>query len=230
MLCAYLEENGVDTSYIRESGKASGHAIIQVVNGENCIIVYGGANRDIDAEMIEDVLSDFEQGDLLLLQNEISNVDVLIQKAHAKGMKIVLNPSPIDESLLKGPVAACDILLLNEVEGAALAACAGNSYEEIIHASGKTISADGNRLDLRGAGSFRISERKLSASGCLSRYGRGYDLCGRYVHRVLSQCQDQRLWHKGGIDDCMQSFFFQRAETGGSEEHSCLGGSHTGIG
>ena len=33
MLCAYLEENGVDTSYIRESGKASGHAIIQVVEG-----------------------------------------------------------------------------------------------------------------------------------------------------------------------------------------------------
>lgn len=137
MLCAYLEENGVDTSYIRESGKASGHAIIQVVDGENCIIVYGGANRDIDADMIEDVLSDFEQGDLLLLQNEISNVDVLIQKAHAKGMKIVLNPSPIDESLLKGPVAACDILLLNEVEGAALAAYAGNSYEEIIHALAK---------------------------------------------------------------------------------------------
>ena len=134
------------------------------------------------------------------------------------------------KSLLKGPVAACDILLLNEVEGAALAACAGNSYEEIIHALAKRYPQMEIVLTCGAQGSFRISERKLSASGCLSRYGRGYDLCGRYVHRVLSQCQDQRLWHKGGIDDCMQSFFFQRAETGGSEEHSCLGGSHTGIG
>lgn len=231
MLCAYLEENGVDTSYIRESGKASGHAIIQVVDGENCIIVYGGANRDIDAAMIEDVLSDFEQGDLLLLQNEISNVDVLIQKAHAKGMKIVLNPSPIDESLLKGPVAACDILLLNEVEGAALAACAGDSYEEIIHALAKRYPQMEIVLTCGAQGAFAYQKGNFLYQDAfhvtaVDTTCAGDTFTGFYLSaRIRGYVRDP-----GSINDRMQSFFFQRAETGYSEEYSCLGGSHTGIG
>ena len=80
----FLQDHGVNTSFVFESEKASGHAIIQVVNGQNCIIVYGGANRDIEEKMIDQVFDSFDEGDLLLLQNEINLLDILLKRAHQK--------------------------------------------------------------------------------------------------------------------------------------------------
>lgn len=130
----FLQDHGVNTSFVFESEKASGHATIQVVNGQNCIIVYGGANRDIEEKMIDQVFDSFDEGDLLLLQNEINLLDILLKRAHQKKMRIILNPSPIDETLLSAPIELCDRLILNEVEGMALASCESKNYEDIIHA------------------------------------------------------------------------------------------------
>ncbi len=119
LLRSFLQEHDVDTTFVKLSSQPSGHAIIQVVGGENGIIVFGGANQDIDEAMIDEVLEHFSEGDLLLAQNEISALEVLLRKARAKGMKIALNPSPIDEDLLDAPLELCDMLFLNEVEAAA---------------------------------------------------------------------------------------------------------------
>ena len=68
-LSRMLEENQVDIRYLDMSGSVSGHAIIQVdKSGNNCIILYPGANRDITKEDIKAVLDDFSEGDFLLLQ------------------------------------------------------------------------------------------------------------------------------------------------------------------
>ncbi len=115
-----LEENQVDVTYLNTIEEVTGHAVIQLDNdAENCIIIYGGANRAITTEYIDTVLEDFEAGDMLVLQNEISNVDYLIEKAYKKGMEIALNPSPIDNIILSIDLTKITYLLLNETEGKA---------------------------------------------------------------------------------------------------------------
>ena len=95
----------------------TGHAIIQnSFDGDNCILLFGGANRSITKEQAENVLEHFEKGDVLVLQNEISELEHILSTGKEKGMKVVLNPSPIDESLLKMDIGKADILILNEVE------------------------------------------------------------------------------------------------------------------
>lgn len=120
-LLARLEENDVDTTLVEKRPLPSGHTIIQVDDsGANCIIVEGGANRAVDAAFAEKVLSQFNTGDVLILQNEISALAEIVDMASARGMKIVLNPSPMDERLQALDLSKIDIFVVNEGEGAAM--------------------------------------------------------------------------------------------------------------
>ena len=127
-LRALLEENLVDTSFLRTVGEKNGHAIIQVSReGENSIFLYPGSNECVTVEQIDQTLSEFSSGDYLLLQNEISNVGYLVEAAHARGMQIVLNPSPCNETLRKIDLSKISYLILNEIEAGIL------SGEESAH-------------------------------------------------------------------------------------------------
>lgn len=123
-----LEGQGVDCSLIRRVEiPRTGNAVIQNDRqGDNCILLYGGANQAVDQEMVDVVLEQFSAGDYLLLQNEISCLPYLVERAHARGMYIVLNPSPIDEGLQKLDPDMINLLILNEIEGAALASQAAD--------------------------------------------------------------------------------------------------------
>lgn len=122
ILLQALKDNNVDTSLIKTVETASGQAIIQVdKHGQNCIILFHGANYEVDKAYIDGVMQDFAQGDILILQNEISNIDYIIEVAKAKQMKIYLNPSPINENLNKYNMQAIDGIFVNEHEGAYLA-------------------------------------------------------------------------------------------------------------
>lgn len=112
------KENGVDTTYIKTIPGKSGHTIIQLdKNAQNSILLYGGSNRAITKEYIDEVLSNFEKGDIILLQNEISNLDYIIEEAYKKKMSIVLNPSPFDSYLDACDMSKISVFLLNEIEG-----------------------------------------------------------------------------------------------------------------
>lgn len=122
ILLQALKDNNVDTSLIKTVETASGQAIIQVdKHGQNCIILFHGANYEVDKAYIDEAMQDFAQGDILILQNEISNIDYIIEVAKAKQMKIYLNPSPINENLNKYNMQAIDGIFVNEHEGAYLA-------------------------------------------------------------------------------------------------------------
>lgn len=111
-------ENGVHTDFIREIPGKSGHTIIQVdKSGQNCILLYGGANRSMTREFIDEVLSRFEKGDYLLLQNEVNLVDYMVDQAYQKGMEIILNPSPFDRNLEACDLSKISLFLMNEIEG-----------------------------------------------------------------------------------------------------------------
>ena len=115
----YLQELGVHTEHLCVLDAPTGHAMIQLdKEGQNCIILFGGTNGMITEAMIDEVLADFGAGDYLLLQNEISHVDSIICAAHAKGMHIILNPSPMSPELLTWPLELVEWFILNEIEGA----------------------------------------------------------------------------------------------------------------
>lgn len=97
ILRSFMEERGIDLRYLRVTDGKSGQAIIQVdKNGENAIFLYKGANHEITKEYVDSVLYDFSQGDILVLQNEINNVEYIVDKAYDRGMKIFFNPAPFN--------------------------------------------------------------------------------------------------------------------------------------
>ena len=117
-LLQFLAEQGVDTRHVRTLDAPTGHALIQVDGeGRNCIIVYGGANRLITPEMADSILDSFAPGDYMLLQNEISPLGHILRSAHERGLRIIINPSPITQDLLEAPLHLADWLILNETEG-----------------------------------------------------------------------------------------------------------------
>ena len=122
MLLRFLRESNVDISLCREVSTDQGHAIIQVIpEGQNCIIVYGGTNREISCDYIDYVFSCAKKGSFLMLQNEVSNVGYAIEHAKAAGLKAVLNVSPITEDILSADFGSLDWLVVNEIECMAIA-------------------------------------------------------------------------------------------------------------
>ena len=112
---------GVDTSLMRLGQGANGHAIIQVdENGQNCIILYGGTNRQITESYADEVLSHFAAGDVLVLQNEINNMPYIMKKAHERGLRIAFNAAPYGQEILGYPLETVTWLIVNEIEGAGL--------------------------------------------------------------------------------------------------------------
>ena len=117
-----LKENGIHTELLKKSTQPNGNAVIQVNDdGENCIVIVQGSNGEIDKDYINMVLSGCTGDELLVLQNEVPNIDYAIEYAHEKGLRIAFNPSPITEVVDSCKLEYVDILLVNEVEGAALA-------------------------------------------------------------------------------------------------------------
>lgn len=127
-----LRAAGADVSFVRVLKSCrTGHAIIQVdPSGQNCILLFGGANQAVTDVQIEETLSRFGAGDFLLLQNEINGLEQLMEKAAEKGIRIAFNPSPIDGKISQLPLEKVEFFLLNEIEGAALGG--GSRPEEIL--------------------------------------------------------------------------------------------------
>ncbi|MCF0127150.1 MAG: ribokinase, partial [Pseudobutyrivibrio sp.] len=89
------------------------------------------ANGLVDKDYIHDVVEHFEPGDFAVFQNEISNVDYAMQCCHAKGLRVVFNPSPMTDKLLSSGVwEFVDDLFINETEGFQITG--KNDPEEIL--------------------------------------------------------------------------------------------------
>ncbi len=116
-LSELLRENGVHTEYLRPCGDMQGSAMIQVTpDGENCILLYGGSNQCLTEEQIRTTLEDFGPGDWLLVQNETNLLAEIVRQGAARGLTVVLNPSPFDEKIRTVDLSLVSWLLINEVE------------------------------------------------------------------------------------------------------------------
>ena len=122
-LLELLGSYAVNTEKVAIYGGATGQALIQLDRTkQNAIVYYPGGNGEIQKEEIDGVLESYGTGDAVLLQNEISQVDTIMEKAKERGMKVFLNPSPCDKNIEKLPLLLADLFFVNEIEAAALAA------------------------------------------------------------------------------------------------------------
>ena len=113
-----LREYEVDTENVRTiDGTSSGLAQITVVNGDNRIILYGGANECVDAEVAERFLAEAAKGDIFLTQMETAPAVVLrsLETAKERGMQTILNPAPA-QNFSSEMLKFTDILIPNETE------------------------------------------------------------------------------------------------------------------
>lgn len=139
-----LDTAGVHTQWLRELPEPSGHAMIEInEEGQNRIIVSSGTNGKVEEGYINEILTHFGEGDFLLVQNEISGIAYIMEQASEKGMKIIFNPSPINDELFTYPLDMVDIFVLNETEGRALAGMEDGDAEYILEKlSGKYPKAE----------------------------------------------------------------------------------------
>jgi ribokinase len=153
---AELGRRGVDTRYVRVGAVPTGRAIIQLdERGENAIVVSRGANGAIDGRAVEVALQDFGAGDAFVAQNETAGVADALRAARARGLRVVLNPSPIDDAVLRHPLELVDVLIVNRIEAAALVG--DGTPDELLARLGGMLPAAEIVLTLGAAG----------AAGCL---------------------------------------------------------------
>ena len=116
-----IAANNINDKFLMRRNGPSGHTFIQVdTSGQNCILLYGGANQTITKEEIDHTLNSFTKGDFLILQNEVNNIEYMIRQASAKGMRVCFNVSPFTAELLKLPLNLCSYLIVNEIEGSSM--------------------------------------------------------------------------------------------------------------
>ena len=125
LLLRALKEAGVDVGGVLVCESDSGRAFIQVDGlGRNAIVIDGGANRLVTTEQVKIAFNGMGPADWLLLQNEINDLDEVIRRGAELGLKIALNLAPVDKRIKDYPLDLLDLLIVNRVEGQAVADCA----------------------------------------------------------------------------------------------------------
>lgn len=186
-----LVDKGVHIDYMKISNKPTGHAIIEVdQSGQNHILLYGGTNKEIDFEYIDEVLSHFSKGDIVVLQNEINNVPYIIERCYEKEMKSFFNAAPYDIAVKNYPIEKVTWLVVNETEGAALSN--EEDYEKIIQTLKQkyphthilfTMGKEGSRV-LTDKEDIKVEALKVNA---VDTTGAGDTYIGYFVRGIVEE-------------------------------------------
>ena len=177
-----LESEGVDCSGVAVLEEVpTGYALIQVAkDGENAILVNGGANHAVTPELAEKVLSFMAPGDILLLQNEISSLPEIFRSAAAKKLRIFFNPSPFTPEIAELPLELADTLLVNEEESAALRAAVPEKF-----AACSTVTTKGAQgAEFRSPGGETVFVPAFPAPEVVDTTGAGDTFTGFYVAAI----------------------------------------------
>ncbi|WP_428389633.1 ribokinase [Mucisphaera sp.] len=117
-----VAEQGVDVDLIEVDEQAStGSAVVQVDGrGENAIVVDAGANARVSRAQVDRALDRFQPHELLLLQNEISQVGYAIEAGAERGLSVCFNPAPMTEAVRGYQLKKLDLLIVNHHEAEAI--------------------------------------------------------------------------------------------------------------
>lgn len=113
-----LQAAGVQTDQIaRLDDQATGHAIIMVdAQGENAIVLHGGANQSVPQDMLAQGLSQIGPGDILLIQNETNLQPEAAQIARDAGATVIYSAAPFEIGALAAILPHISILAVNAGE------------------------------------------------------------------------------------------------------------------
>ena len=135
---ALVGDGIIDSHITTLPGVASGIASILVDdNGQNSIVIAGGANDLLSPAHIDAAQGLIEQADIVVLQLEtpMDTVVHAIKLARSLGKTVVLNPAPA-ASLPDGLLELVDYLIPNEIEAAMLAGVSPESASDIAALAG----------------------------------------------------------------------------------------------
>jgi len=113
-----LNSYNVKTDYVKKlDNVSSGIAVIIINNKNNRIIIDSGSNGLIKDEYIDEALTGASENDFMISQLEIKEERVLygFKNAKQKGMKTLLNPSPVAK-INNEIFEYTDYIIVNEVE------------------------------------------------------------------------------------------------------------------
>lgn len=123
MMLSEMKANGIDVAGIRENDQVgTGTASILLdENGQNSILIYGGANQQLSPADVEAAQDKITAADFVVAQFETPQAATLraFQLAKENGVATILNPAPaqkIDPEVLK----LTDLIIPNETESAEL--------------------------------------------------------------------------------------------------------------
>lgn len=192
MLAECLAAHGVSTELLIPSGERSGNAMIQVDDaGQNCILLYGGTNQLLTRENIGDIFDRSGAVDLLVLQNEVSEMPFIIDEAHRRGIPVAFNAAPMSAAVLSYPLEKISFLIVNEVEGAQLSGCGAEESDRILDVLSEkypaatvllTLGADGAKCRRQGETVF-VPARRVPV---VDTTAAGDTFIGFFLHSLLS--------------------------------------------
>lgn len=122
---ATLAEAGVDIGGIGRGSRHTGCATIMVDRGgENAIVVASGANMEARADGVPDAMLTPDTWLVLQMEVDVAENWALIRRARDRGARILLNVAPAG-AVPAEALDAVDILVVNQVEAAMIAAAEG---------------------------------------------------------------------------------------------------------
>lgn len=131
--------DGIHTEYMKFSASSpTGTALIFVADdGENCIAVAPGANRELLPGDVDDAAPAFADASWLLMQLEIplQTVYHAVDFAFGKGIKVVLNPAPISEAIPTEVLRKLWLITPNETEAEKLTGIRIHSVQDAYRAA-----------------------------------------------------------------------------------------------
>ncbi len=114
---SYMQNEGVQTCFIKKEENTAVATIITNNYGDNQVTVYKGASEKLDLEDLELFKPCIKECDILLLQNEIpyNVLEEAIKYGYNHNKYIILNPAPAIYNL-ENIVQYVNLLIPNEVE------------------------------------------------------------------------------------------------------------------
>ena len=175
-----MKDCGIDLSDVGVVDEPTGCAMIGVDSGgANQIVVASGANRMARADQLDDVWLTPNTTLVLQLEVDLEETWRVVERAKARGVRVVLNSAPA-APVPPPAAAACDVLVMNQIEAPMVARAAGFDAADPVAAARAmaeawstatvvTLGAEGARAFERGAawriGALDIAPLDTTAAG-----------------------------------------------------------------
>ncbi|MGR3741286.1 ribokinase [Companilactobacillus sp. DQM5] len=138
-----FKKDGMDTDYIYTSKTSgTGQAFIMVnEEGQNSIMIYGGANNEVCPEDVQAASEVIKNADILIAQFEVPMEAIVeaFKVAKENDVKTILNPAPATNDIPAELIKMSDIIIPNETEAQLITGIEVTDRDSMDAASNKLI-------------------------------------------------------------------------------------------